>query len=248
MHPWLPRYGAYLERTNYSHHLPAGAMKGDVQLDKDDIVASSAFVHGTREVAAAITLPEAGEYILIASTFEAEQEGRYIAQLYVTDGAISAAAPLTRCGCDMDVQTFTAPSDLLSKGGHSTGSSNVALAARFGTVLITILGSDRSIHIHDASTDPPTDVPMTYDEWGSSDQKDALEAKYGIRQRGASLKNGKPRNSRGWRVAVPGGGARASRLRAVPRARPCWRRGARVRAPVWIALLAPKGNMAVKRV
>ena len=120
-----------------------------------------------------------------------------------------AAAPLTRCGCDMDVQTFTAPSDLLSKGGHSTGSSNVALAARFGTVLITILGSDRSIHIHDASTG--TDVPMTWDEWGSSDQKDALEAKYGIRQRGASLKNGKPRNSRGWRVAVPGGGARASR-------------------------------------
>ena len=122
-----------------------------------------------------------------------------------------AAAPLTRCGCDMDVQTFTAPSDLLSKGGSSTGSSNVALAARFGTVLITILGSDRSIHIHDASTDPPTDVPMTWDEWGSSDQKDALEAKYGIRQRGANLKNGKPRNSRGWRVAVPGGGARASR-------------------------------------
>ena len=85
-----------------------------------------------------------------------------------------AAAPLTRCGCDMDVQTFTAPSDLLSKGGSNTGSSNVALAARFGTVLITILGSDRSIHIHDTSTDPPTDVPMTWDEWGSSDQKDAL--------------------------------------------------------------------------
>ena len=148
-----------------------------------------------------------------------------------------AAAPLTRCGCDMDVQTFTAPSDLLSKGGHSTGSSNVALAARFGTVLITILGSDRSIHIHDASTG--TDVPMTWDEWGSSDQKDALEAKYGIRQRGASLKNGKPRNSRGWRVAVPGGGARASRpMRPAAHFLPSLTRA----APPPLLLLAPQAS------
>ena len=47
---------------------PAGAggkpLRGDYQLDKDQIIGSSTFVHGTREAAAALTLPEAGEYVL----------------------------------------------------------------------------------------------------------------------------------------------------------------------------------------
>ena len=64
-----------------------------------------------------------------------------------------AAAPITRCGCDLDVQTFTGPN--LSKGSKAAAaaagaSSNVAVAARFGAVVMTIRGDDRSIDCNGA--------------------------------------------------------------------------------------------------
>ena len=135
-----------------------------------------------------------------------------------------AKAPITRCGCDLDVQTFTGPNlGVGSKAAAAAAgaSSNVAVAARFGAVVMTIRGDDRSIHLHDASTG--TDVRSGFDEWGASDQQDVLEAQYGIGRVGHRPDaDGSERGFRGWKVAVPGGGARRPparhSLRALP---PC---------------------------
>ena len=135
-----------------------------------------------------------------------------------------AKAPITRCGCDLDVQTFTGPNlGVGSKAAAAAAgaSSNVAVAARFGAVVMTIRGDDRSIHLHDASTG--TDVRSGFDEWGENDQQDVLEAQYGIGRVGHRPDaDGSERGFRGWKVAVPGGGARRPparhSLRALP---PC---------------------------
>ena len=103
-------------------------------------------------------------------------------------------AAYARCGCDMDVQMFTAPSDQQGRPQHRPPTSP---SPRAGTVLITILGSDRSIHIHDTSTDPPTDVPMT---WTSGELRPEGRARGEVRHPAAAQawRMGSPQ-LRGWR-------------------------------------------------
>ena len=57
--------------------------------------------HGTQEVAAAISLPAAGSYLLFASTFEKGQEASFEMRLHVTAGHGLAAVSALTPGCEV---------------------------------------------------------------------------------------------------------------------------------------------------
>jgi len=101
------------------HSADGSAISGARELSAGEIVSSSAYMHGTQEVTALIQLPQAGSYVLVATTFEPAAEAKFTLALHPSTGALPSAKPLAR-GCE--VTDVTA----LTRGGASAARPQVA--------------------------------------------------------------------------------------------------------------------------